>query len=171
MWQQIVSQAPVSAVMAALSSTVYFFCTLWLQHYWAKRVRRKQLQAVDAYAEKHGHREVAMVLSVLTDIHQSAQEYLKEQGRTGMKLFQVHQKEGFGEREEYWSAYLEQVKKQVAEIRELGITRIYLFANIPVAMAVFAGAVLANGPEVIVHHFNGRTYQPIGRLRVETVRM
>jgi len=46
------------------------------------------------------------------------------------------------------------VKAEVRKIRELGVTRVYLFTNVPVALALFAGATLTNGPEVVVAERN-----------------
>jgi hypothetical protein len=88
----------------------------------------------------------------------------------GMPLFQVHQPEGFEQREEQWFGFLEKVKAEVRKIRESGATRVYLFTHLPVALALFVGAMLTNGPEVIVHHFQCG-YFPVGRLTVETVRL
>src|SRR5207245_1399105 len=105
------------------------------------------------YADKHGRLEVALVLSVVTDIRQAAVGYLEKLDRQGIQVFQVHQKQGFGAREEEWGAYLERVKAEVRKLKELGAARVFLFANIPVALALFAGATLTNGPEVVVHHF------------------
>ncbi len=164
-------RAPITAVTAVLSAVVAFFAAQWLARRAQQRLRHRLLAEAARYAEKHGRLEVALVLSVVTDIRQAAVAYLDKLGRNSIQVFQVHQRQGFGARAEEWGAYLEGVKAEVCKVKELGATRVFLFANIPVALALFAGATLTNGPEVVVHHFESGAYLPIGRLTVETVRL
>lgn len=125
------------------------------------------------YAKQHAGRvEVALVASVLNDIRPAAEGHLSKHGCEGIPVFQVFQKEGFrNDDERQWEVYLERVKAEVRKVRDLGAQRVYLFCNLPVAMTVFVGATLTNGPEVIVHHFAAGVYYPVGRLAVDTVRL
>ena len=88
-----------------------------------------------------------------------------------MPLYQVHQPGCFSDDEGEWWAFVERLKKEVRQVREQGVTRVHLFIQAPVALAVFVGALLDNGPEVVVHHWFNGTYKPIGRLTHEVVKM
>ena len=65
--------------------------------------------------------------------------------------------------------FARRVKDEVKKIRDHGATRVHLFLNTPVVVGVFAGALLDNGPEVVVYHYFNGTYQPVGKLSFETV--
>jgi hypothetical protein len=169
-WLELLWRSPITAATAVFSSVISFAVYQWLTYRWQQRLRRQLMKGLEAQEKEHGQRQVALVLSVLTDIRQAAVDYLTKQGFAGSPVFQVHQAEGFGQKEEQWFSYLEKVKAELRKIKEAAATRVYLFTNLPLAMALFAGATLTNGPEVVVHHFqNG--YHPVGRLTVETVRL
>lgn len=171
-WVEIGWRTPITVVTALISAVVYFFGYLWLTGYWQRMQGRRLRQAAEQYAREHGGRlEVALVLSVREDIRQAVEEYLDQLGRKGIQIFQVHQPGGFDDQEETWFAYLARVKGDVRTIRELGASRIFVFSNIPIALALMAGSTLTNGPEVVVHHFTAGRYLPVGRLTVETVRL
>jgi hypothetical protein len=157
--------------VTVVTSVVSFFVYVGLNSYWHRVLRRRLRQALAEYAAEHGRREAALVLCVPDDITQSVQAYLDKQGRQGIQVFKVHQQQGFSDRAEVWFDYLEKVKKELLRIRELGVSRVYLFCKLPVALAVLTGAALANGPEVIVHHFTSGNYLEIGPLTVETVKL
>ena len=65
--------------------------------------------------------------------------------------------------------YASQIRKKVREIREQAVTRVYLYTNVPVVMGVFAGAILDNGPEVVVMHYFSGAYKRVGKLAQETI--
>ncbi len=171
-WEELAERAPVTVATALLGIPVWFFGDLCLRRWWQWRASRRLREAAAEYAKQHaGELEVALVLSVREDIRQAAQGYLDQLGRQGIQVFQVHQQEGFDDREESWFAYLERIKKEVRSIRELGAVRVFLFANLPVALSLMAGTTLTNGPEVVVHHFASGRYLPVGRLTTASVRL
>lgn len=147
---------------------------LW-EHAWHRWYSRRLRLAAQRYALANGNRvEVALVLSVVENIGEHARQHLKRLGKyagaADIPIEEVFQREAFGASDGQWFAYLEEVKKCVAKIRELGAVRVYVYTKLPVAMAVMVGATLMNGPEAIVHHFNNADYVEVGRVRFETVR-
>ncbi len=145
------------------------------EHGWHRWYSRKLRKRAAEYAAANENRvEVALVLSVGESVLESARQHLKALGKFGVAanipIQEVFQKEGFGDRDGQWFAYLEEVKKRVVTIRELGAVRVYVYTKLPVAMAVMVGATLMNGPEAVVHHFNNGNYIEVGRIRFETVR-
>jgi hypothetical protein len=135
-----------------------------------RKIRRLQ-QALRAFEQERGAREVALVLSAREDIREAVQTQLQQAGRENLPVFHVHHAGSFSENEKDWMDYVRQIKAQVQAIREHGATRIYLFTNVPVVMGVFAGALLDNGPEVIVHHYFNGVYRRVGSLTHETVHL
>lgn len=171
-WVEIGWRTPITVTTALISAAVYFFGYLWLNAYWQRVQGRRLREAMEKYALEHeGEAEVALVLSVREDISQAVRSYMDSLNRRGIQLFQVHQDGGFDDRETSWFAYLERIKMEVRRIRELAVCRVFVFSNVPVALALMAGSTLTNGPEVVVHHFQAGRYLPIGRLTVETVRL
>lgn len=145
------------------------------EHVWHRWYSRKLRKQATWYAAANENRvEVALVLSVGESVLESARQHLKILGKVGgaaeIPIEEVFQREGFGNRDGQWLAYLEEVKKRVAKIRELGAVRMFVYTKLPVAMAVMVGATLMNGPEAVVHHFNNGDYIEVGRIRFETVR-
>lgn len=131
-------------------------------------VRRRLRRATAGCPEK----PVALVLSVVRDIRPDVERFLAADPLArGCPVFQVHRPEGLNDREEVWMAYLEQVRKQAAEIRLSGTRQVLLFCNLPVAMAALTGAVLLPGPEVVIHHYQNNAYLPVGRLNVATAKL
>jgi SMODS-associated and fused to various effectors sensor domain len=157
-------------IRAVIGSTVWFLAGLSLAWWWDRRRYRRMLAALRRYEAARSLREVALILSVRDDISTSARAYLEKSGKADLLLRQVHQPEGFAA-EQTWYTYLARVKDEARTLRELDIGRIYLFTNIPVALAVLVGGVLTNGPEVVVHHWFNGAYAPVGRLTFETVKV
>ncbi|GIX04672.1 MAG: hypothetical protein KatS3mg114_0541 [Planctomycetaceae bacterium] len=128
-----------------------------------------------------GKREYALIVSVSTDIEQPVRDYLtklakfREASKTSedhsplviMPIVKVHQTAPLNNPEE-WILFKEKVQRQLRELREAGVERIYVFTHVPVAMALMIGALMKNGPETIVHHFDSRSYQEIGPMSMET---
>ena len=105
------------------------------------------------------------MLSVARDIEMDARRHLDADAATkGMPIIKVHQDGGLELREELWLHYLERVKKEWRQIAQSGISRVHLFINAPVAMAVYVGATLLPGPEVVLHHFQENAYHRAGSL-------
>lgn len=168
---QISINAPL-ALAGGVFGGIASFCTSQIMSYWFLRNVRKRMQKrAAAYTSKHGALEVALVISVLSDAKEAALDYMAKQGKRDVLLFQTHRKEGFGEAETDWEGFLERVKKEVLKIREMGAQRIFLFTKVPVPIAIMIGGILANGPEVVLHHFESGVYRPSGRLSIETTRL
>jgi aryl-alcohol dehydrogenase-like predicted oxidoreductase len=136
--------------------------------WWKDRQLRRQLSAVQA---DRGGREVVLVLSSQDDISAAVRANLEQAGLQGLPLFTVHQPGAFGQEEASWREYLERMRGEVRKIRALGASRIHLFIKGPVVQGVFAGALLDNGPEVVVYHYFNGVYRPVGRLAHEAVKV
>lgn len=168
---QFLVDLPVKAVITVITAILSFATYNTLRLYWLRILRFRLLKQAEEYARKHGNRiEAALVASVATDIEEPVKNYLKQIGCEGIPLLKVHQDEIFPPKEEAWIAYLEEFKNEVRKTREMGATRVYVFTNVPIAMGILLGAVLRNGPEAVIHHYDSRgTYYPIGPLVTETV--
>jgi hypothetical protein len=113
---------------------------------------------------------VALVLSVSRDILYDVRRHLDADPQTkAIPIVQVHEPGGLELREEVWLDYLERVKGQWRRIAASGVRRVYLFVNMPVAMAVYVGAVLLPGPEVVVSHRHENMYHRSGSLATAVV--
>jgi hypothetical protein len=147
--------------------------SLWqtLTLYWHGLLRRRLRKAVLRHEKAHGRAEVALVLSVLTDITAGVRAHLSQAQLDGIPLLHVHQTEAFGEDPGAWLGYLERVKKEIRKIREMGISRVHVFSNGPVALALMCGATLTNGPEAVVYHHSGGLYREVGRVSFEIIRL
>jgi hypothetical protein len=168
-WNDLLWRIGVTIVTSVVSVIV----TLTANYYWQRWLSFRLRRGAHRYEQEHGSREVALVLSTRENIRESALGYLKKNNRGDMLAFSVHQPEGFGDKEGQWLAYLEKVKAEVRKIRELGASRIYVFSNLPVAMAIFAGATLTNGRGAVIHHFSTTmgTYHEVGLLTVESIKL
>jgi hypothetical protein len=167
---QILTDLPIKLVITIITAVVSFVTYNACRVYYLRVVRYRLLKQADEYARKHGNRvEVCLIASVSTDIEEAVRKYLNNEGREGIPILKVHQEELFPRKEEAWIAYLDRFKNEVRKTREMGATRLYLFTNVPIAMGVLLGAVLRNGPEAIIHHYDGHGYHPIGPLVTETV--
>lgn len=158
-------------VYAAIGAVISFFTTLALAWWWQHRKFRQQRQRLHALEKTTGAREVALLLSAREEIRQAALDYLESIGRSDLPLFVVHRPGLLSNDEEEWFRYFDEIKAAVRQIREQGANRIYLFLNVPLALAVFAGATLANGPAVVMHHYFNGTYHPIGHLAQDTLKL
>ena len=157
----------VTVITTLVSFGLWEFLSAWKRQRDRGRLRREALE----YAQKHGgQREFTLLVSVGHDIRTAANGHLEGLGKPGMPVLVAHKSGAFAEDEADWQAFLDEVKAQVHRLRELNATRIYLFTNVPVAMAAMVGATLANGPEVIIHHYNANRYTAVGRVTTETTK-
>lgn len=165
---ELLERAPITIITAIISFIAYNgFGVFWSR----MRLRRLRNQAV-IYAREHGgQREHALVVSVLTDIQQNVRDFLTASKMEAMPVSSVHRNDGFSMEPADWFRSLDEVKAKLREIREAGVDRIHLFTNFPIVMTTMLGAVLANGPEVIVYYFNAGRYHPMGRIAPEVVKM
>lgn len=170
-WTEMWLRLPVTVVLGAASGAASFAIYMWLNYRLHLWIRNRLQTDLAKYAKKHGAKEIALVLSVREDIMNSVQSHLEKDDRGEIQVFQVHQQEGFNDEEERWIAYLEKIKTEIRKIRELGIQRMFIFSNLPIAMALVAGATLQNGPEAVIHHYSGGSYLPVVRLTPETIRL
>jgi hypothetical protein len=168
-WNDLVWRIGVTVVTSVVGVVV----TLTANYYWQRWLSFRLRRSASRYEQEHGSREVALLLSTRENIQEAALAYLKKTNRGDIVVFSVHQPEGFSDREGQWLGYLEKVKAEVRKIRELGTSRIYVFSNLPVAMAIFAGATLTNGPGAVIHHFSTAmgTYHEVGLLTVESIKL
>ncbi len=167
---QFLIDLPIKVVITIITAIVSFATYNACRLYYLRVVRYRLLKQAEEYARKHGNRvEVCLIASVSTDIEEAVRNYLKAEGRQGMPILKVHQDELFPRKEEVWIAYLERFKNEVRKTREMGATRTYVFTNVPIAMGILLGAVLHNGPEAIIHHYDSHGYYAIGLLVTETV--
>ncbi len=144
----------------------------WLLNEWRNRYRlhvmRKRL---DELSRERGCAEAVLIVSTREDIRPSVERYLREQQKPDLPTFQVHRPELFSDDETEWHGFLESVRREAQNLRQHGPTRILLFTNVPVAMGICLGALLDNGPEVVVHHYFNGTYRPVSRLASEVAKL
>lgn len=138
----------------------------WL---WQQRKIRHLRRRLATFEKDRGTREIALLISAREDITEAVHAQLARDERADLPLYKVHKEGNFSEEEKDWMAFVHRIKDEVKKIREDGASRIYLYTNVPVVMGVFLGALLDNGPEVIVHHFFGGVYRRIGSMTHETV--
>ncbi|GBD37481.1 hypothetical protein HRbin36_02615 [bacterium HR36] len=172
----------------ALSATGGFIIAWIVQEYRIRKLRR-ELTGL----RKHRQNEAVLIVSNREDIRPAVERYLQQQkenadctgdtaegqnlpqpcaGYTGPRIYHVHRPEPFTESEQEWAAFIERIKREVGKLRqECAPSRILLFTNVPVVLGVFLGAILDNGPEVVVHHYFNGVYRPVGYLAHETVKM
>jgi SMODS-associated and fused to various effectors sensor domain len=163
---EISTRLGLAVATGVLSTTASF--VLWgvLTAWRVGRIRHRILVQARACArpEEPGG-AVALVLSVSQGIVYDVRRHLDLDPRTkAMPIVEVHEPGGLELREEVWLHYLERVKTQWQRIAASGVRRVYLFVNMPVAMAVYVGAVLRPGPEVIVAHLQENAYHRAGSL-------
>lgn len=136
---------------------------------WAQRKISRLRKQVRTFQAERGDREVVLIFSAREDITEAVNAQLTRDGRQHLPTFKVHYPGSFSDQESEWMNYVHKMKEQVKQIREYGASRVFFFTNLPVVMGVFAGALLHNGPEVIInHHFSG-VYRRIGSITHETV--
>lgn len=138
----------------------------WL---WQQRKIRQLRERLRVFEVDRGTREIALLVSAREDITEAVQAHLGRDQRADLPIYKVHKEGNFTEHENDWMAFVHRVKEEAKKIREDGVTRVYLFTNVPVVMGVFVGALLDNGPEVVVHHFFGGVYRRIGTMTHETI--
>ncbi len=171
-WFDVSTRLGLAVVTGVVSTVVGFVVWGLLVAWQVRRIRRRiERQVKEGRASIDGP-SVALVLSVGRDVAPDVRRHLDDDAFTrGLALLQVHQPGGLELREEHWVHYLERVKKQWREIVQNGFRRVLLFVNMPVAMAVYAGAVLLPGPEVIVFHFQENVYHRTGSLTTALVKL
>ncbi|MCS7015739.1 MAG: SAVED domain-containing protein [Gemmatales bacterium] len=154
----------LSAVGAFLVGTLLSWA---VQEY---RIRKIRGQLAQIRRERGA--EVVLIISNREDIRPVVQTHLEKTGLGHLHIYQIHRAESFPTEEKEWVAFLERVKREIANIRrESSPARILLFTNVPVALGIFLGAILDNGPEVVVHHYFNGVYRAIGYLSHETIKV
>jgi hypothetical protein len=173
---EMVSQAMKSLLLELLRNSfiqsLNFFLGLGLGYLWQRWRLQHLRRRLQELQRQRGQIEVVLILSCREDIRPSVEVFLRQRQGTSSqlpKIFQVHRPQPFDDRPEEWEDYVKQMRQEIHRLRQWGPTRILLFSNLPVAMAMAAGALLDNGPEVIVHHYFNGIYLPVLRLAHETV--
>ncbi|MCS7239062.1 MAG: SAVED domain-containing protein [Thermoguttaceae bacterium] len=149
----------------AIRFSVPFFMAWGIQETRIYFIRRKLKRLM----AEQGQREVALIISNRHEIRADVEAYLRSCNKPHMPIFEFHRPEVFAPDSADWQDFVGQVRRKVLEMRRYAPTRILLFTNVPVAMGVFLGALLDNGPQVVVHHFFNGLYRPVGFLSQETV--
>jgi hypothetical protein len=146
------------------------FLTYIFQGYRIRKIKR-QLQAVRA---QRGLTEIVLIISCPCNIRVDVEKYLLKQtnNSTLPPIYEVHRQESLPQDQNEWMRFLNKIKYEINKARrECSPNRILLFINAPVALAVFVGAMLDNGPEVVVHHFFNGQYEPVSYLAHETIKL
>jgi hypothetical protein len=171
-WFDVSTRMGLTVVTALVSTLASFLFWGLLDGWRVRRIRRRIERQVKEGRSSVDGPSVALVLSVGRDVAPDVRRHLDDNAFTrGMLLLQVHQAGGLELREENWIHYLERVKKEWRRIVQDGFRRVLLFVNMPVAMAVYAGAVLMPGPEVVVFHFQENVYHRTGSLTTALVKL
>jgi hypothetical protein len=162
----------LTIITTILSFTLWEFLSWRFRKWRHARMRRKALR----YAEANENRvEMALCISVVNDITAAVRNHLQLVGlitqTREIPLLTVHQSQALSADESEWQALLDEVKVQIRKTRELGAMRVYVYASVPVAMALLIGAALNNGPEAVVFHYNKPDYAAVGRITFETIRI
>lgn len=142
--------------------------TCLIQEY---RIRKMRRQLAKMRAER-GHSEAVLIVSCAHDIRPAVEQHLQKQEQTKLPIYSVQHGTSLSTNEKDWDAFIQSIKATVKKLRqECSPSRILLFTNVPVALGVFLGAILDNGPEVVVHHYFNGVYLPVGYLAHETVKL
>ncbi len=157
----------LSALTAVVGAVVGWVVNEYRNRY-RLYVMRKRL---DELSRERGSTEAVFIVSNREDIRPSVERYLQEQQKTELSIFQVHRPELFSDDMDEWHKFIESVRQEVQRLRQHGPTRILLFTNVPVAMGICLGALLDNGPEVVVHHYFNGMYRPVSRLASEVAKL
>jgi len=131
-------------------------------------VMRKRL---DLLSRERGKAEAVLIVANREDIRPSVERFLEEHQKKDLPIFQIYRPELFSDNADEWQKFIEEVRQEVQRLRQHSPTRILLFTNVPVAMGICLGALLDNGPEVVVHHYFNGMYRPISRLAAEAVKL
>lgn len=135
-------------------------------HWWHRRRNRRLREKLARFEEERGRKEVALAIAARgEDIEAAVRNFLGQE----IEVLKVIKNSSFSENEEEWLAFAREIRKRSSEIRQSGATRVHLFMNTPVAVGVFAGAILDGGPEVFVYHYFNGTYRRVGTLAHEAV--
>jgi len=133
-------------------------------HYKMRKIKAIAKQ----FSAQRGEREVILIISCRDNIKEAVHSQLPDY-LNAAPIFYVHHDGSFTNDKSEWLDFARRIRSEFCKLQNTGPSRIYLFTNVPIAMAVFAGAVLDNGPEVVVHHYFNGTYQEVGRLNHESV--
>lgn len=155
------------------SAQVFYGVFVFLLAFLLQEIRiRRMSRKLRRLARERKEAEVVFIVSNRERIRPHAERYLAKRFSGSGHLpaiYECHREELFPANPGEWHHFLNQVRRRYRELTRLAPTRILLFTNVPVAMGVMLGALLDNGPEVIVHHFFNGTYAPVGTLSRETV--
>jgi hypothetical protein len=152
-------------VRYALAPVIGFLTGAALQEFRVRRMRKR----LRRLATETGTREVVLIVSNRQDIRPDVEIYLQSQNKQRLTIFEVFRRESFSADPEEWYAFVDEVRANLTKLRKLAPNRILFFTNVPVAMGVALGALLDNGPRVIVHHYFDGHYHPVIPLSHENV--
>lgn len=174
---------PWSDVLRGLVAALVSFLTGGLLTWWWQQRRIKLLRQKLEQLRQGRLAHAVLIVSNRQDIRPDVERYLIETlSKQGPELsgqppklppvYHKHREEPFSGNEADWVGFIEEIKSEVKKMRsECAPNQIWLFTNVPVAMGVFLGAILDNGPEVVVHHYFNGVYLPVGSLVQETIKL
>ncbi|MCS7167359.1 MAG: SAVED domain-containing protein [Gemmatales bacterium] len=167
-WLHWLGRSLVGGGMSALGAFIVGSVLSYaFQEYRIRKMRQKLAQM-----SQERKSEAVLIVSNREDISPAVVKYLKETHSGELPIYHVCRIEPFSDEQKDWNAFLERVKQEIRKLRqESSPSRILLFTNVPVAMGVLLGAMLDNGPEVVVHHYFNGVYRPIGYLVQEAVKI
>ena len=144
----------------------------WLGKWREHRRFRATLTRLQALGGDRGRVEAALVVSVGERSAAAAvRGHLEAKGLASMPVLEVHETAALSDRDDDWLRTLGRVKDKTREMSDLGVSRVHLFMACPVVLGVLVGAVLNNGPEVVVYHYFNGVYLPVNRMAHEVVKM
>ncbi|VTS05852.1 SAVED domain-containing protein [Tuwongella immobilis] len=153
-----------------VSPVVSFGIGMWLSYWWQKR-RMKKLVARMRRLSQSQQAEVALAISIGNQpIELSVRNYLDTCGMQAIGIEAFHHTAVFTDDPQTWEDYLHQLRTRIRDLKTAGVTRLHLFILSPVAIGVFAGALLHNGPEIVIYHYFNGVYAPIGTINSMTTK-
>ena len=150
-----------------VSAVVGFFVAKLLE----RRRHRRLVAQVRRMEPGRAAREALLILSCREDFEVPVQKEaaILKLPVDGTNVIKIYHDGAFPAEESAWMEYVGKIRAGARRLRSEGYSRVHLFTNVPVAMAVFAGALLDNGPEVVVYHFFNGIYRRVGGVAFETV--
>ncbi|MCS7021603.1 MAG: hypothetical protein NZ703_06150 [Gemmataceae bacterium] len=152
----------------AIGGVIFGSLVTWMIQEHRIRKIRKQMALL---RQQRQQSQAVLIVSVRDDIEPHVRQHLDKNQLATLPIYRVHRPESFPDDEKEWHRFIEKMKTEAKRLRkECSPAQILLFTNLPVAMGIFLGAILDNGPEVIVHHYFNGIYKPVGSLVHETVK-
>jgi len=162
----------LSIIAQLVGAVLTFFVGMGLAYWWQNRKYRRLRHQIQRLEVQRKAGKAALAISIgEIPIEQAVMAYLKKRGMQEVFLETYHQPAMLTQNPADWAECLDKIKEKVRDLKQTGVTKLYLFLMMPVSLAVILGAILDNGPETIVYHYFNGVYQPIGRINAVTTKM